>query len=232
LSGDFLLTEDGHVVPKAGATATAAPAPQPAKGNGTGGVRLRVPPRWLSVITNNSPIVIPSTVSATPTQPAPTAPPSQQALAAAQLARAVTCPLPAFPYPAEWEQLGAAVSGPITSHSYDGPPNAKAFESSLIGKLPTPFRTLQFASDCRPLLIAIGDNSRRGQFEIWTPAGLLTHTRADGFLELPGFGKNVLPGSLVRSETSARINRRGVIAFPVVYDTDSYTILLATPAAH
>lgn len=120
------------------------------------------------------------------------------------------------------------MTGPIASHVFEDPVTYRTYQSQFFDTMSSPFRIIQFGSDCRALLIVIGDNTMHGRFEMWTPAGLLAVTNGEGFFEFPGFSWKVTPGPLVRTETPLRINHTGQIAVPVKSGSDS-CILLATP---
>jgi hypothetical protein len=137
------------------------------------------------------------------------------------------CEAPEWPYPSEWN-IGTAVIGPIASHVSEAPAKNPIYDSPFFGKIPKPFREIQCSGAGTPLVIVIGDTKQR-QYEIWAGNGLLTHTRADGFLDLPGITGNVLPGQIIRGDTSLRINRVGQILMPVTLDPEGTALLLATP---
>jgi hypothetical protein len=137
--------------------------------------------------------------------------------------------LPAFPTPQEW-QLGAEMVGPIMSRSFDQATKTRSYDSPFLGHMPSPYRNIQFNGECKALTITVGDTSRQGFIEIWTPAGILTWTRPDGFLELSSFDENVAPGSLLRADAPIRINRRGQVLLPMT-SASGFAILLATPLA-
>jgi hypothetical protein len=241
---DFLLSDDGKVVLKAATAAAAKPAAAPRSGatpaNNSiippGLVALRIPRSLQKMIRRpDSPIggidpnVLLRQQRTPPQQRAQQTPPPQAKSAPATPAHA--CTLPEFPYPPAW-QVGDQMLGPIASHFFDAPAKARSYESHFFGPMGTPFRVIQFSADCKPLLIVIGDNFLKGRFELWTPNGLLAHTKDNGFLAFDGVSGNVLPGALVRTEPPLRINRRGQIAMPVTIEPEGYAILLATPSGH
>jgi hypothetical protein len=137
------------------------------------------------------------------------------------------CKAPEWPMPFEWN-LGSPVSGPIATHISEAPAKNRAYDSPFFGKIANPFREIQCASDGTPLVIVIGD-AQKHQYEIYTGNGLLTHTRPDGYLDLPGIKGDVLPGQIIRGDTSIRINRSGQILMPVTFDQGGSALLLATP---
>jgi hypothetical protein len=230
---DFILSEDGKVALRSRGTATTVPASAPASG------KL---PRWLAIASRihivppavlrgpNSPLGGDSTVvvqtqsGTTPPSPPPTQP---KAKAVPGQSERECAALPTFPYPSEWE-VGAPMPGPITSHVWEDPVSGRGYDSPF-GRMNAPFRNLQFASDCRPTLIVIGDNAVR-RYELWSPAGILTFTGPDGLFHFEGFTGKVTPGPLLKTDTPLRINRRGQIALPVRFDAEGWAILLATPA--
>lgn len=231
---DFTLSADGKVVLKAGKVESSNRNPSPTSPT----IPKRV--NWLSVIRLKPPAVLlgrnsplssadtavvlqPQTGTAPQRQP-PNQPQSKPASAPAPHECAA---LPKFPYPPEWE-VGASMTGPITSHVWEDPVSGRTYDSPFFGRMNSPFRNLQFASDCRPQLIVIGDNAVR-RYELWSPAGLLMHTGPDGFFRFEGFSGKVAPGPLVRSDTPLRINRLGQVALPVKFDAEGWSILLATP---
>jgi hypothetical protein len=240
---DFLLSDDGKVVLKTATAAAAKPA-TPRSGATTannsiippGVLALRIPRSLQKVLQRpDSPIggidpnVLLRQQRTPPLQRAQQTPPPQAKSAPATPAHA--CTLPEFPYPPAW-QVGDIMLGPIASHFFDAPAKARTYESRFFGPMGTPFRVIQFSSDCKALFIVLGDNFLKGRFELWTPNGLLTHTKDNGFLALDGFSGNVLPGALVRTEPPLRINRHGQIAMSVNIEPEGYAILLATPSGH
>jgi len=239
---DFQLSDDGKIVLKAATAASAKPT-APRSGATTAnnsiippGVAVKIPRSLQKVFQRpDSPIygIDPNVLlrqQRTPPQQRAQQNPQPQAKSAPAAPPRV-CPLPEFPYPPAW-QVGDQMVGPIASHFFDAPAKARSYESRFFGPMGTPFRVIQFSADCKPLLIVIGDNFLKGRFELWTPNGLLTHTKDNGFLALDGFSGNVLPGPLVRTEPPLRINRHGQIAIPVSLEPDGYAILLATPSGH
>jgi hypothetical protein len=137
------------------------------------------------------------------------------------------CKAPGYPYPYEWN-IGTAVIGPIASHLSEGPAPSHTYDSPFFGRIATPFREVQCSAAGIPLVIVIGD-AQKHLYEIWTGNGLLTHTRSGSFLDLPGITGNVLPGQIIRGDTSLRINRTGQILMPVTLETEGVALLLATP---
>jgi hypothetical protein len=242
---DFTVTPDGRVVPRAGAITSPVPTttrsltpitPRPQQASGVPSIftnptlsdqtRRQIAKRFGIVLPPN-PLAQPPQQQQRPQPAAPTprpATPVQQ-----QPARpAAPCTLPAFPLPADWI-VGGESKGPITSTAFDAPGGKpRAYESPFFGHMGSPFRTILYA-DCVPQVIVVGDATLHGKFEFWTPNGLLTYTRPDGFLELPGFMGRVLPTTLARRDAPVQINRRGQVAFLVSLDPEGYAIILATP---
>ena len=137
------------------------------------------------------------------------------------------CKPPEYPYPYEWN-IGTAVTGPIASHVSEAPAANHTYDSPFFGRIATPFREVQCSAAGTPLVIVVGDAKQR-LYEIYTGNGLLTHTRTGGYLDLPGITGNVLPGEIIRGDTSIRINREGQILLPVMLDPSGSALLLATP---
>jgi hypothetical protein len=248
---DFTVTPDGRITAKAGIVPTTAaptasqsetkprnPAQQRlGNGNGLPGIfssstlsqqmRERIAKRYGIALPPNPMAQAPQPPQQQRPQPVPQAsrpdyPPQAPAKPAA------ACALPAFPLPSDWV-IGAQVKAPLTSSVFDAPgAKQRAYESPLFGHMGLPFRTILY-SDCVSQVIILGDGLLRGKFEFWTANGLLTYTRPDGFLELPGFGGKALPASLARRDAPIQINRKGQIVFLANLDSEGYAILLATP---
>jgi hypothetical protein len=223
------------------ASATAQASPNPVKPAAPASANPSTPkshnpfhlsPTVLAAINKHSPITVDSDpvqnlpgIGSTPppartaTSPPPTAQPPQGRPAATPLPPpppvrpSAPCPLPAFPMPAEW-QMGGDGSGPITSHAFDGA-GGRVYDSPVYGKLKTPIRSVQYASDCRAILVIIGDSAARGRFELWTASGLVTYQSPDGSWVFPGFAGKVTSGAFAHTETSIRINKRGQLLIPV-----------------
>jgi hypothetical protein len=132
--------------------------------------------------------------------------------------------------PAEW-QMGADVNGPITSHGFESAVAGHSYDSPFYGKLTTPIRTIQYAGDCKPLLIAIGDANTRGRFELWTPEGSFTYLKPDGSWSFPGFEPRITSASFVRPDSGLRINRHGQLLVPVTLP-QGMALLVATPGGN
>jgi hypothetical protein len=124
------------------------------------------------------------------------------------------CKAPEYPYPYEWN-IGTSVIGPIASHFSEAPAASHTFDSPFFGRIATPFREIQCSAAGTPLVIVIGD-ARQHLYEIYTGNGLLTRTRSDGYLDLPGVTGNVLAGQIIRGDTSIRINKTGQILLPIL----------------
>ena len=210
-AADFTLTEDGRIIPTTGTIAPPAPAPSqgtdPQK-SGQSASGPRVPKAFQRAIDRArqySPIDLPnvgdpiSSIGGTSKPQATAAPPVQPVTQAAK--PTLSCALPAFPMPQEWD-IGADVKGPIAAHAFDQAGNNRSYNSPFFGHMASPFRTVQFGPDCKPLLIAIGDTFMRGKFEIWTGSGILTWVQPDGSINLNG-----LPRRLRRATCFAPIHR-------------------------
>jgi hypothetical protein len=233
---DFILKDDGLVVLKPGAQGTTPTTPGTPKTKGSTKVAamsylsIIIPPalrggRWSPIAGGGTTIQAQSQSQSAPAQATPqqTQPPSKGA--PAQLLH--NCVVPKFPYPAEWG-IGAALSGPIASGSFEDPVEGRKYKSAFFGELGTPFRVVEFSQDCQPLLVVLGDNSMHGLFEFWTPSGFLFRTKPDGSLDLDNLSANLPVGLLVRTDSPIKISRKGQIAFPVKSSAGDF-ILLATP---
>ena len=242
---DFLLSDDGKIVLRAAIAAspgTPASAPRPGATTATNnpiippGIGLKIPRGLQGILLGpNSPIrsADPNILlrPPVPTQQRPQQIPQPPQVKSTPAPPMRACPAPEFPYPPAW-QVGDDMIGPIASHLFEGAAKARTYESRFFGPMGTPFRVIQFSSDCKALLVVIGDGFLKGRFELWTPNGLLTRTKPNGFLALDGFSRNILPAPLVRNEPLLRINRHGQIAMSVSIEPEGYAILLATPAGH
>jgi hypothetical protein len=227
---DFLLSDDDHVTLK-GATA-AAPPTTTAKNRQwfPAGIATRLPyPVQRTINGNpNSPIYIDPNI---PLQrggapyPKTTKPPT---VAKASNAPVKPCAVPPFPYPSSWV-AGDQMQGPIASHGVDSPVKPQPYESSILGKVAKAFRAIQYAADCKPLIITIADAAKPENIEVFTPIGLLAHTMPNGFLDLGSFTGKVLPYVARRSDTPMRVNNHGQVLLPVTVEPDAMAILLATP---
>jgi hypothetical protein len=237
-AADFTLTEDARIIPTAG---TIAPAflPAPVSGGQKPSQNSAPPPKvpkFLQGVIDKarpySPVNLPNAgdpiplPSAAPNPPAAPAPAAQIVTQPAK--PALSCPLPPFPTPQEWE-IGAEVKGPVAAHAFDQAGNNRSYNSPFFGHMASPFRTVQFGPDCKPLLISIGDTYMRGKFEIWTGSGILTWVQPDGSLNLNGFSEKAAPGNLLRADTPIRVNRRGQVLLPVTTGGSGFAILLANP---
>lgn len=224
--------------------ASNTPPPQQPKKSGFG---IHLSKKIQDMINKNSPVQIDpgmlsgiggnTDTSPQPKQQAAAAPPPAQPQPARTPAlpippfpvtRTASCPVPAFPLPANW-QIGADGSGPIASHGFEGTIQGRIYDSPLFGKLLHPIRTIQYASDCRALLIAIGDSNSKGRFEVWTPEGFLTYAKPDGTWNFPGIPMNVTSAVFLREHSGLRINRSGQLLLPVSLAQGS-ALLLATPS--
>lgn len=120
------------------------------------------------------------------------------------------------------------MNGPIASHVFDPAASGRTYLSPYYGILNTPFRTILFGSNCQPLLIAIGDGSARGRFEVWSPLGMVTRQKPEGFYEFKGFAGNVQSSSFLKPD-AMRVNKRGQVLIPVSLSPQGYALLLGTP---
>jgi hypothetical protein len=136
------------------------------------------------------------------------------------------CEVPPFPMPQGWLSGDHVTPGPIASHRTQASTGVRFYDSSVLGRITLPTRTVQYAADCRPLVIVLGDGK---QYEAWTSAGLLTYMkRGFGYL-FNGFPTAVPAGSFLRADTTLRMNRRGQVALPVTLHNGT-TILVGTPS--
>ena len=183
------MTEDARIIPTTGTIAPPAPSPSPAANNQNASQSNTPAPKvpkaldgWLKRAQPWSPVPLPNggdPIPSASSNPKPAATPAPAAQIATQPARpALSCPLPPFPMPEEWE-IGADVKGPIAAHAFDQAGNNRSYNSPFFGHMASPFRTVQFGPDCKPLLISIGDTYMRGKFEIWTGSGILTWVQPD-----------------------------------------------------
>lgn len=227
---DFLLNDDGKVVLRAAVAVPQVQTPAPAQ-TAPGwqkSIGLTIPNAVARRIYGpNSPVsgVNPNIL----TQPtAPQKPPQKQSpqFQSKPVTPPRPCAIPEWPYPPSW-RLGDDMIGPIASHTFD-PAKGKTYESRFFGSMGTPVRVIQCSSDGKPLMIVIGDD-HHGEFEIWTPMGLLAHTRTGGFLNLQGISGNIPARDVVKADSPLRINRIGEILMPVVLDPEGSALLLATP---
>jgi len=131
--------------------------------------------------------------------------------------------------PVSWS-VGDSLVGPISSHLVEGPPKTKPYDSPIYGRIAAPVRSVQFSADCKVLAVGISDSAQPAYFELHSPVGLITYTKSDGYLALPGFPGRVAPSVLMRSDTPILVNRRSQILLPVTFDGDAYAMLLGTPA--
>jgi len=143
-------------------------------------------------------------------------------------ASASTCKLPSSILPPEW-LMGADISGPVASHAFDAPAKPEPYDSPVYGRLASPFRQLQFSSDCKALIVIVGDRAARGRYEIATPAGLLTYAAPDGHYVFPGVSERVTSGPFLKADVVYRVSRRGQLLLPVKLDPEGFALLLATP---
>lgn len=234
---DFILTEDGKILPRPGLRLepppAAAPASEPAKkkGIGLGNLGLHLP----DAVTKRIPVTIkPNNAKTDPqTQPAPSTPAQQKPvtpLAPPTFPKpAGPCAMPAFPMPEEW-QIGAETEGPAASHAFEPEVSGRKYFSQLFGPLNAPFRIVHFNRACKPLLIAIGDINTKGRLEVWTPTGLMTFQRPDGSYEFKGFAGAVKSASFLRTDSAIPINRRGQVALYVTLSPQGHALLLGTPS--
>jgi hypothetical protein len=251
---DFAFLDDGRIlshdgtivslpVPPAPVAIAAAPAAPKAVQPQKQGPVIHLSPKALKWLHDHSPLqtdgdplaqaTAPPTPSAPPTpvpvavQPKPVLPPALP-VPTFPHARTAPCPAPAFPMPVEW-QMGGDSSGPIAVHAFDGPVQGRIYTSPIYGKFTSPIRTIHYANDCRALLIAIGDTTAKGRFEVWTPEGSLTYLNSDGTWNFPGIPLKITSGSFLRDKSGLSINRKGQILLLVTLAEGS-TLLLATPS--
>lgn len=127
--------------------------------------------------------------------------------------------------------MGGQAIGPVTSHGFESDVANRTYDSPFYGKVTTPIRTIQYAADCTPQLIAIGDANIRGHLELWTPEGSLTYLKLDGAWNFPGIEQRIVSASFVRPDSGLRINRKGNLLIPVTL-TQGMALLIATPGGN
>jgi hypothetical protein len=232
---DFILTDDGKIIPRPGvrlaSPPTAAPASEPAKkkGIGLGNLGLRLP----DSIAKRVPLTIKpngtkpdqQTPSPTPPQQKPPAQPAPPAFSKP----IGPCTMPVFPMPEEW-QIGSETEGPAASHGFEPEVSGRKYFSQLYGPLNAPFRIVHFNRACKPLLIAIGDINTKGRLEVWAPSGLVTLQRPDGSYVFNGFPGTVKSTSFLKADSTIPINRRGQIVLYVTLSPQGHALLLGTPS--
>jgi hypothetical protein len=152
--------------------------------------------------------------------------PSDKTLTAAS-SQPQHCSAPAFPLPAEWALLTSS-GGPVESQIFEESKPNRSFQSPYSGRIEAPIRAIEYAKNCKPLVITIASPPPGKGFEVWGPSGLLTYRKTDGSFELPGFNQSVVSGSFVESDVAFQINRRGEIALKISLK-DGMAVLLATP---
>lgn len=222
---DFVLTDDGKIIPRPGIRLVPPAAPQPAKKKG--GLLDRIAVKAPAGISAKLPLAIkpnkpdqqtkPQTATPMPAQPVPAFPKT-----------ADPCALPAFPMPQEW-QIGMEMEGPSTSHVFEPEVKDRKFFSIVYGPLFAPFRIVHFNRACKPLLIAIGDIAAKGRLEVWTPAGLMAAQQPDGSYQFKGFAGTVKSSSFLRADSIIPINRRGQVVLSVTLSPEGRALLLGTP---
>jgi len=236
---DFVLTDDGKVIPRPGVRLALPPSPAPApatdsakkKGIGLKNLGLNLP----GSLSKHLPITIKPDGSTKPDQqtPSPAPVPVQQkqppAVPPAFPKPAGPCAMPAFPMPEEW-QIGAETEGPAAVHGFEPEVSGRKYFSQLYGPLNAPFRIVQFNRACKPLLIAIGDINAKGRLEVWAPSGLVTFQRPDGSYEFNGFSGTVKSSSFLRADSTIPINRRGQVVLYVTLSPQGHALLLGTPS--
>jgi hypothetical protein len=234
---DFILTDDGKIIPRPGvrlaSPPTAAPASEPAKkkGIGLGNLGLRLP----DSIAKRVPLTIKPNgtkpdqqtqpATSTPAPPKPITPPTAPTFPKST----GPCAMPAFPMPEEW-QIGSETEGPAASHGFEPEVSGRKYFSQLYGPLNAPFRIVHFNRACKALLIAIGDINAKGRLELWAPSGLVTFQRPDGSYEFKGFTGTVKSPSFLRTDSAVPINRRGQVALYVTLSPQGHALLLGTPS--
>jgi len=142
-----------------------------------------------------------------------------------------TCPLPKFPLPVRWS---AAQSPRIASYRYDPPLRGRGYTADLPFlrvAIDAAYRLIYFGSDCRPLLVVIGDPDY-GVTTVYTEAGLLTSINPDGYLDLFSQEEqsiHVVTDQFTRKTPSLSMNRRGQVLLSINYD--GLGLVLLTPKA-
>jgi hypothetical protein len=226
---DFLLSDDDHVTLKA-ATAAATPTTAQNRQWLPAGIWARLPYPAQRTINNNpnSPISVDPNIPLQrggPVYPKTAKPP---AVGTASNTAIKPCAVPPFPYPSSWI-AGDQMEGPIGSHGVDSPVKPQPYESTILGKVAKALRSIQYAADCKPLVVSIVDAANPEKIEVFTPIGPLTHTKPDGFLDLGSFTGKVLPYVARRADTPMKVNNHGQVLLPVTVEPDGMAILLATP---
>jgi hypothetical protein len=224
LPTDFSVMDNGEIVLKAAVAAPAVPSPTDRI---TQNIRklgpLQFPgPVWGPVSRSPIPNVNPNVL----TQRQPQKPPAK---APTSPLRACTTPTE-FPMPPAWGLgIGDEPGEIITSQVLDPPAKTKAYQSAFFGTLTAPYRLVQHSADCKPQIITIIDSAAQHRIEVWTADGLLTHTKPDGYLDLPGFSGHVLPAILGKGDLAPRMNRKREMLFKVMTESGGFALLLATP---
>jgi hypothetical protein len=232
---DFILGDDGIIIPRPGMRVapppTQAPASEPVKKKGglLDRVGIKMPPLPVKV-----PITIkPKSTTQDQQKQTTTAAEQKQATPApapADFPKPVgPCAMPAFPLPEEW-QIGAETEGPAAAHGFEPEVSGRKYFSQLYGPLNAPFRIVQFNRACKPLLIVIGDINAKGRLEVWAPSGLVTFQRPGGSYEFNGFSGTVNSSSFLKADSTIPINRRGQIGLYVTLSPRGHALLLGSPS--
>ena len=103
-----------------------------------------------------------------------------------------------------------------------------AYDSTYAGHFDAPFRIIHFTSNCKMLLMSIGDPSL-GVIEVWARNGLLTYLKLDRTYQLGDLTEKVKSDSFVRAESTLRVNRRNEVLLQVNLSPRGSALLLATP---
>jgi hypothetical protein len=199
-SPHFTLTDDGKVVVRTRSSATVAKDPSTATSLAKKYIHR---PKILDKLR----IPTPAANKAATRQKSGTPTPNSTAQ---------TCPLPDFPFPANWNPNSA---GPVTSRRLDAP----GFRSEK-------GRMVYYDAECHPVLIALLDGGVEGSFdtkEARSPNGLLAVADSNGVLKSGELSEPA--ANFIRPDTLLRINSRGQIAIGLTYNRPFPTILLATP---
>jgi hypothetical protein len=210
---DFILTEDGKILPRIGYI---PPAPPKKKDNALAHIRITNLPNPVKVAMSKIPVAVDPGII-TPKAEAP----------AAQFATYQPVH-PVCAAPIGIAPLELAIGAPVASRLMEPPIAGRVYDSPTAGHFSAPFRIVHFGADCRLLLVSIGDAAVGGVFEVWARNGLLTRLKLDRTFDFGDLPEKVRSDSFLRSET-LRINGRNEVLLQVSLWPRGTALLLATP---